>query len=371
MVDRVRKSRASRLLRIFYFAVVALILALGVVFELEVVHDGVSPGELGSLDGQIEAIPTNPSVILADLQAGSPDSVADTVSGSLTSTEPPPPALVAPSTTTITTSPEGHISSSSTSVSTSVTAADETSTTSDTSAAIQQDPEPSASNGGWYLVFSDEFQTLNREVWHTSYEWHPVVINDELEYYSGDQVSVDDGSLVLTASGTPQGGQPYSSGMISSHDRFSFTYGRVEMRSQLPTGRGFWPAFWLMPADHTWPPEIDIMEARGQEPNTVSCAFHWLEGSDLRSFSQLYSGPDYTASFHTFALDWEPDKLTWFVDGEPCATYTDASRIPQKAMYVIANLAVGGTFVGPPDAETTFPSSYVIDYIRVWQREAS
>jgi beta-glucanase (GH16 family) len=238
-----------------------------------------------------------------------------------------------------------------------------TTTTSGTSASSPLDseagPEPSSSVGQWSVLFSDEFHSLNRAVWHTSYEWHPVVINDELQYYSDDHVTVENGFLILSASETPQGGQLYSSGMISSHDRFSFTYGRIEMRGKLPAGQGFWPAFWLMPADHSWP------------PFTVSCAFHWKDSGGMKSHDQVHSGPDYSSGFHTYVLEWEPDKLAWYVDGELCTTYTDESRIPQKPMYVLANLAVGGAFVGPPDPTTVFPAAFAIDYIRVWQRDGS
>ena len=136
----------------------------------------------------------------------------------------------------------------------------------------------------------------------------------------------------------------YISGAINSYP-FSQTYGYFELRGRLPAGRGLWPAFWLMPVDMSWPPEIDVMEVLGQEPTTD---FHH------RAFPQAGKGHldrvwnktvDLSADDHLFGVDWGPERIRFYVDrrlvfSEP--TPEDC----HEPFYIIANLAVGG----PPTA---------------------
>ena len=225
-------------------------------------------------------------------------------------------------------------------------------------------------------MFDEEFNGpgLDGDRWATCFFWRAESCSngssDRQSYVPGN-VSTSDGVLSLTArrgstrrflqDGT-SGMVPYSSGMISSEGRFQFRYGYVEIRARVPKGRGLWPALWLMPADHSWPPEIDIMENVGQETDRVTFTNH---PPDAANKVITVAGTDYAAGFHTFAVDWQPDHLTYLVDGVPRGSLTD--HIPSKAMYVIANLGVGGPWPGNPDAATAFPATFAVDYIKVWK----
>jgi beta-glucanase (GH16 family) len=148
--------------------------------------------------------------------------------------------------------------------------------------------------------------------------------------------------------------------MISSQPSFWQTYGYFEMRAKIPSGRGLWPAFWLLPKDQSWPPEIDVMESVGDASHiyaTVHSTVQPAAGIEARI------SPD---SFHTFAVSWDPDQIVWYVDDRRIgAAHTPADV--HKPMYMIANLAVGGNWPGSPDATTVFPAEMTIDYIRAYK----
>lgn len=222
---------------------------------------------------------------------------------------------------------------------------------------------------GWVLTFHDEFNgsSLDTSKWIDSYPHGARTHNNgEQEYYSPTGYSVSGGQLHLTATRQPQGGMPYSSGMIASYSHFSQLYGWFEIRTKVPAGKGMWPAFWLLPANDTWPPEIDVLEILGNEPDKVYMTNHWGSWNDHHQHGVGWTGPDFSQGFHTFAIDWEPGLIVWYVDGIERARSTQG--VPDIPMYVIANLAVGGDWPGDPDATTPFPASMDIDYIRVYKR---
>jgi beta-glucanase (GH16 family) len=248
------------------------------------------------------------------------------------------------------------------------------------------DSQPVGQTGGaWKLIFHDEFNgsgAPNPQVWATCYSnfslgsqdcYHD---QDEQEAYTPQNVTEANGALTLTAKQQTVAQFPYTSGMISSGPSqsrstsgFSFTYGYAEMRVQIPVGQGLWPAFWLLPANGDYPPEIDVFEILGNAPNVVNMHYHYPDGSSEGSDSGgEWSGPDFSAGWHTFAINWEPGSLTWYVDGVARRTYAN-SNVSSQAMYIIANLAVGGqsSWPGAPDGTTRFPATMQIDYIRVWQ----
>lgn len=253
------------------------------------------------------------------------------------------------------------------------------------------EPSPAGQRGQWRLIFHDEFDghTLDTSKWTTCYFDFKVGKqncdhdNGELELYQPDNIAVSQGILTLRAEKkrvTAANGKTYfyTSGMISTgpsfssayDTRFSFTYGYMEMRARIPVGQGLWPAFWSMPTDLSWPPEIDIFEILGKAPHVVQMHYHYpgstTKGSGIGAGGS-WTGPDFSAGWHIYALDWEPDAITWYIDGIARATYTGASHITSKPMYLLANLAVGGDWPGNPTASTPFPALYQIDYVRVWQ----
>lgn len=248
---------------------------------------------------------------------------------------------------------------------------------------------PNGPRGRWLLLFSDEFEGDSLDVgrWTTCYWWDNGGCtnrgNQELQWYLPGNLVVSDGTLKLRAVRSPvtaSDGQtyPYASGMVTSgrstsdtsrSPRFTFQYGFAEIRARLPRGQGLWPAFWLLPASHDSTPEVDVMEVLGHEPDRAHFTVHFNTDNGKRQAGEEWTGPDFSAAWHTFGVDWGPQALVWYVDGLERWRYTDAARIPAEPMYLLANLAVGGDWPGAPDASTPFPSDYEIDYVRVWSRE--
>ncbi len=225
---------------------------------------------------------------------------------------------------------------------------------------------------GYKLVWSDEFggSTIDAAKWSTGYapKVHPLGCNHEKQSYAPENAVLRDGQLILRAERKAREGMTFTSGMISSHDKFSREYGWFETRMRLPKGKGMWPAFWMLPQAKTWPPELDIMEHKGRLPNRAFLTLHERQAKTWRpkSTGKEWDGPDFTADFHTFALEWLPDGLRWYIDG------IERHRWNGKAdfgpMYLILNLAVGGDFDGDPDAATPFPGEMLIDYVRVYAK---
>jgi len=156
------------------------------------------------------------------------------------------------------------------------------------------------------------------------------------------------------------GGYGYTSGLITTQPSFKQTYGYFEMRAALPRGKGLWPAFWLLPVDLSWPPEIDIMESVG-DPSRAYVTAHSKTGK-AQGIEAKLSGD----GFHTFAVAWDPKQLVWYVDGAEVGRQPTPSDL-NKPMYMLANLAMGGDWAGTPDATTAFPATYAIDYIRAYR----
>ena len=183
----------------------------------------------------------------------------------------------------------------------------------------------------------------------------------------------------------------YTSGRISTQNLKTFTYGRFEVRAKVPNGQGYLPAFWLMANDENvygqWPRcgEIDCMEVMGQDTNKLYGTIHY--GNPHAESQGPYTIKDgkesFSDGFHTFTCDWEPGKITWYVDGikyheesnwhsttEGQGTLTYPAPFDQP-FYIILNLAVGGSWVGNPNEETNFVNNpFVVDYVRVYQKDS-
>jgi beta-glucanase (GH16 family) len=241
------------------------------------------------------------------------------------------------------------------------------------------------------LTFADEFNSLqlktaNGGVWNTSYHWGAnTTVNNELQYYvdtannpraSVNPFRIDDGKLIVSAAPTPSGkegefnNKPYTSGVITSLGTFSQKYGYFEMKAELPAGKGLWPAFWMLNADKTFPPELDIMEVVGSDITTLTNNLHWTEGETWKEAFSYRTVPDLSKEYHTYGVNWTPTKVTWFFDGGEVASASTPVTM-NKPMYLLANLAVGGKWPGSPDATTKFPAEYKVDYIRAYSGDAT
>ncbi|MEP7324986.1 MAG: glycoside hydrolase family 16 protein [Gemmatimonadota bacterium] len=229
-------------------------------------------------------------------------------------------------------------------------------------------PPPFGPSGNWLLAFSDEFNgtRLDTKKWTTNYPYGRTPQHGELEGYASSAVTVANGMLNLTATRKPLGSQPYTSGMVTSAKSYKWLYGVAEIRLKTPPGVGYWPAFWTMNIPYgSFPPEIDMLELKGGSPSTIWLGHYWGLWPVVNGWQKSWTGANFTTGFHTVTVVWKPGSLTWYVDGIWRAGTT--SHIPQTGMYLIANLAVGGTFAGNPTSATVFPGTMRVDYIRVWK----
>lgn len=267
----------------------------------------------------------------------------------------------------------------------------------DVTVILKDNRAPDPGPADWEMVWSDEFDGAagsppNPENW--THEIGDVTPdgkngwgNDELQYYtdSTDNAATDgNGNLVLTlreGDGSLDcyyGPCAYTSARLLSWEKAEFAYGRIESRLKVPQGAGVWPAFWSLGTDidyNPWPAagEIDFMEFVGREPNEIFGTIHGPGYSGGQSFGGTYNfDTGVFEEYHTFTVEWQPNLITWFVDGIQYHQATPADVAPnpwvfEKPFFLLLNLAVGGNFGGPVGEDTTFPQSYAIDYVRVYQ----
>jgi beta-glucanase (GH16 family) len=249
-------------------------------------------------------------------------------------------------------------------------------------------PESKRTDRRGELVFSEDFNgsSLNTNVWDTCYPWGNGggrsglsgrgncynASTGEEQLYVDDAISVSDGTLKLTAKRervTANGKTfDYTSGMIASHPRrgggFMTQYGYIEARIKVPSGKGFWPAFWTLPWPVAHPPEIDITEVLGDSITTHRMHYHYDDNGRERSVGKNYTGPDLSANFHTYAVDWQPGLIVWYFDGQE--VFRTTQSVTAEPMYLLLNLAVDG-WAGPPNSSTPWPGVMEVDYVRVYR----
>jgi beta-glucanase (GH16 family) len=245
----------------------------------------------------------------------------------------------------------------------------------------------------WKLTWSDEFDGPKGSPADAS-KWSFDIGgngwgNKELETYTRRTANshVESGRLVIKAiketfTGPDNISRNYTSARLLTKNKFSQAYGRFEARIKIPYGQGIWPAFWLL-GDNIdtahWPNcgEIDIMENIGKESSIVHGTFHgpgYSGGNGISAAYTLPSGRKFSDDFHTFALEWEPNVMGFYVDGHLYKTGTPAdlpsgrSWVFDHPFFIILNVAVGGVWPGNPDATTVFPQQMLVDYVRVYRR---
>ncbi|HSG42519.1 MAG TPA: family 16 glycosylhydrolase, partial [Anaerolineales bacterium] len=251
----------------------------------------------------------------------------------------------------------------------------------------------------WKLVWSDEFDTAagtaadsavwGQDIGDGTVVGNPGWGNSELQYYTaGNANAATDGmgNLQITAKESDgslmcyYGSCQYTSARLLTKDRFEVAYGRVEARIKVMEGAGLWPAFWMLGTDIDevdWPQsgEIDIMEYVGRVPNEIFGTIHGPGYSGGASYGQSVDlGTAVADEFHTYAIEWQPDQITWFLDGEAYFTATpsdpymaDKQWVFNHPFFILLNVAVGGNFGGPVGEDTTFPQSMLVDYVRLYQ----
>ena len=245
----------------------------------------------------------------------------------------------------------------------------------------------------WKLVWNDEFDGPNGAAVDSN-KWSFDIGgkgwgNNELETYTRRAANADleGGMLVITAlketfTGPDNITRNYTSARLLTRNKFSQAYGRFEARIKIPSGQGIWPAFWMLGNNIDtvhWPNcgEIDIMENIGREPSIVHGTFHgpgYSGGNGIGATYTLRGGQRFSDDFHTFAVEWEPKVMRFYVDGLLYRTRTPAdlpsgtSWVFDHPFFIILNVAVGGGWPGNPDATTVFPQQMLVDYVRVYSK---
>ena len=254
----------------------------------------------------------------------------------------------------------------------------------------------------WKLVWSDEF---NQSGLPDPARWNyevGMLRNNERQFYTRarkENARVEDGKLIIEArkehwsesssdqskagSRRKPGGRTaeYTSASLTTQGKAAWTYGRIEVRAKLPAARGTWPAFWALGKNiHEvgWPAcgEIDIMEFVGYEPGVVHANIHTKKynHSAKTGKGDQISIPDASEAFHVYAVEWDDEKMDFFVDKHKYFTYrnekTGTAAWPyDKEQYLILNLAIGGAWGGQKGIDDSrFPQQYIIDYVRVYQK---
>ncbi|MGQ1889825.1 glycoside hydrolase family 16 protein [Thermophagus sp. OGC60D27] len=237
------------------------------------------------------------------------------------------------------------------------------------------------------LIWSDEFDYIglpddmkwNYDTIGNSYGWG----NNELQCYTvarKENAWVDGDYLILKANKESWGNFKYTSARLTTKEKGDWLYGRMEVRAQLPGGRGIWPAIWMLPTDWVyggWPAsgEIDIMEHVGYEPDSIyttvhTKAFNHTLGTQVGKATYV---SDSENGFHLYAIEWDAKKIDFFIDDEKVFTFHNSGNGPEewpfdKRFHLLLNVAVGGNWGGLHGVDDDiFPVEMKVDYVRVYQ----
>ncbi|MFV0265505.1 MAG: family 16 glycosylhydrolase [Draconibacterium sp.] len=241
----------------------------------------------------------------------------------------------------------------------------------------------------WELVWSDEFNTdglpdtskWNYDTRGNTYGWG----NNEKQWYTvadPDNVYIRDGILTITAIKEPTENKDYSSARLTTKNKGDWQYCKVEVKAQMPAGKGTWPAIWMLSTNNTygnWPKsgEIDIMEHVGYDPDTVHSTVHtefFNHTIGTQVGKEIYQ-PTATTDFHVYSMEWDANEIRSYVDGQQYFRFKNNEEGPgawpfDQPFHLILNLAVGGGWGGKHGIDSTlFPHHLLIDYVRVYQKE--
>lgn len=246
------------------------------------------------------------------------------------------------------------------------------------------------------LVLEDNFDNdgvIDTDIWNFDIgdgtaQGIPGWGNNELQYYTDrpENATVENGYLLITPRQEEFNGAQYTSARLQTKNNFQQQYGRFEARIRLPYGQGMWPAFWLLGEDsdgQIWPQigEIDIMENVGDEPTQIFGTVHGPGYSGAESVSKSYTleNTRVDTEFHVYGIEWGPNYINFYIDDvlynqitpEDIDEETNGEGewvFNDRPFYIILNVAVGGNLPGPPNAETEFPQTMLVDYVRVYKQ---
>lgn len=229
------------------------------------------------------------------------------------------------------------------------------------------------------LLWSEEFNTNgapNSSVWgydigNGSGGWG----NQELQYYTSrsENIIVESGVLKITAKKESYNNMSYTSARLLSKNKYSFKYGRVEVRAKLPVGLGTWPAIWMLGSNIDtagWPAcgEIDIMEHKGNDLNKIYGTLHYPGHSGGNANGSTIVVSNVTSEFHIYRVDWTSSNISFYVDNQFFHSVANTSSLPfNQNFFLILNVAMGGTFGGTVDPNFV-SATMEVDYIRIYNK---
>ncbi|HZU12929.1 MAG TPA: glycoside hydrolase family 16 protein [Chloroflexota bacterium] len=248
-------------------------------------------------------------------------------------------------------------------------------------------PQPNGPTGTWNLMFDDEFQgtAVDAGKWYATCPWSggtPLCSagDGSLNCFDPSRVTEGNGLLDISAQklGAPLscGGKTdtYEGGWIdtshwNSPTDYSFTYGYMEASIKMPNsadGPGIWPGFWSGTVSGAWPPEIDVVEWSSNQPDSASLHYHYpCATGACQAGTVVNLGTDLSQGWHTYGVDWEPNSLTWYIDGKPVYTFTGPT--PNVPMDLRLSLEVCGNSYNLVSPSTVFPADMQVSDVRVWQ----
>lgn len=206
--------------------------------------------------------------------------------------------------------------------------------------------------------------------------------NNEKQYYTNSlsNVSVADGKLTITAKKESMNGMAYTSTRLVTRNKMDALYGRFEIKAKLPSGRGTWPAIWMLPTDRAygdWPKsgEIDIMEHVGYDQNVVHFTTHteayYFKINTQKSSTKLI--PDASTAFHIYRVDWTPYAVRGYYDNVMVFEFVNEGKGYKvwpfdKRFHLLLNVAVGGDWGGAQGIDDTiFPQKLEVDYVKYFK----
>ncbi|MEM8524897.1 MAG: family 16 glycosylhydrolase [Bacteroidota bacterium] len=237
----------------------------------------------------------------------------------------------------------------------------------------------------WILIWKDEFEVFDTSKWTKVNALGGV--NNEQQLHYPQNVYIDKGMLVIEARKQDEFGTHYASGKITSRNKFSLKYGKVELRLKTAATSGTQTVFWLLhdacdgvnPCIGNWPPEIDVVEVLGKEANKIYQVIHystspkgrWPDWDFSSTATELSTSSSPSSTFHTYTLEWDTNSVRWYIDQQLTKTWianNQSSFSPDESMFLIFNIAIGGDWAGSPTENSIWPQRAYLDWVRVYRK---
>lgn len=236
----------------------------------------------------------------------------------------------------------------------------------------------------WELIWQDDFTAFDTSKWNKISA--PGGLNNELQIYLAENVYIKDGALRIEANTQTKNGYQYTSGKVTSKNKFTLQYGKVEVRLKAAATLGTQTVFWLLheacdgvnPCVGNWPPEIDVIEVLGKEPTKVKQVIHYSTryrgrwpNWDFSSTTTEMESPSLPHEiYHIYAMEWDTNAIRWYIDDQLTKTWipnNENSFAPNEPMFLVYSIAIGGDLAGSPNKRSDWSQYAHLDWIKVYK----